>query len=137
MKTLAGRDWTGNAGASEGHLKRLIEIAPTQLPQSYLDLLRETDGGEGPLPVDPWNFCLDPSKAVADLEQKGSQKAHFAKLFVIGGNGGGQAFALDLRLNGRMPVVMFDMCNFDLQESIIEVAESFDDFLPLIGVEAE
>ncbi|MEO1730911.1 MAG: SMI1/KNR4 family protein [Pseudomonadota bacterium] len=132
---LADRDWTGAPGASGDDLRKLIEIAPKQLPQSYLDLLRESDGGEGPLPVDPWNLCLDHVKAVIDLELDGSQKQNFPSLFVIGGNGAGEAFALDLRFPDRMPVVMYDMFNSDLEESVVEVAESFDAFLPLIGVE--
>ena len=59
--------------------------------------------------------------------------AFFPKLFVIGGNGGGEAIALDLRTATPYPVVVFNTCNIDLAESVYPLAASFDALIPMIG----
>jgi hypothetical protein len=58
-------------------------------------------------------------------------------LFVIGGNGGGEAVALDLRGTEPYPLVAFDMSNVDLSESVRTIAPSFDEALKLIGRDEE
>nr|WP_309769333.1 hypothetical protein [Agrobacterium larrymoorei] len=45
---------------------------------------------------------------------------------MIGGNGGGEAMAFDLRENAPYPLVAFDMTNVDLEESLRPIAPSFD-----------
>jgi len=132
---LEGRDWHKVAGAPPATLAQLRTIAPVPLPESYLSLLAFSNGGEGPLPVQPLWFCLYPAEEVIEIERAGSFREFFPNLFVIGGNGGGEAIALDLRRGAPYPLVSFDMTNIDLAESIWPIALSFDAALELIGVE--
>src|SRR6266496_322090 len=122
---LAGREWLKYEGASEEAISRLSLVAPLPLPASYFSLLRYSNGGEGPLPVDPWNFCLDSAELAADTEQTGKLKEFFPSLFIIGTSGGGDAIALDASLPGPYPVVQFDMTNCDLAESVHRLAPDF------------
>lgn len=130
---FAGREWFKNDGASAEALDRLAAVAPFQLPQSYFAVLRYSNGGEGPLPVDPWTFCLDPAEFATETEQSGTFREFFPGLFVIGSNGAGEAFALDARSPESLCVVRFDMTNCDLAESVIRMAPDFDSFLKLVG----
>jgi hypothetical protein len=53
---------------------------------------------------------------------------------VIGGSGGGEEIALDVRGAEPWPVVYFDTTNIDLQESVQPLARDFDLFIAMIGV---
>ena len=133
---LAGREWFKNEGASEDVIGHLSAVAPLPLPASYLALLRYSNGGEGPIPVEPWNFCLDTAEIAADT-QEGAMKEFFPALFVIGTSGGGEAIALDASSPAPQPVVQFDMTNCNLAESIRSLAPDFDAFLDMIGRSAD
>lgn len=133
---LTGREWHKFDGASEAAINRLTSVAPLPLPESYLALLRFSNGGEGPLPVQPWNFCLDTAEFAATAEQDGAQKEFFPGLFVIGSNGGGEAIALNAAADPHS-VVMYDMTNCDLDESVVTLAPDFDTFLGMVGCSAD
>ena len=130
---LAGREWFKKPGANEGAIERLKAVAPSPLPSSYLALLRYSNGGEGPLPVDPWNFCLDPAEVAIETEQAGTVREFFPDLFVIGTSGGGEAIALDMRGPESQEVVQFDMTNSELAESVRTLAPDFEAFLNIVG----
>jgi len=87
------------------------------------------------LPVQPLWFCLYPAAEIAQIERDGTFKEFFPSLFVVGGNGGGEAVAIDLREPTTAPVVSFDMTNIDLKESVRHIANDFEAFVDLIGKE--
>ncbi|CAN5685897.1 hypothetical protein BH11PSE6_BH11PSE6_27770 [soil metagenome] len=130
---LEGREWRKVQGASPEAIALLKSVAPVDLPESYFSLLSFSNGGEGPLAVQPLWFQLYSAEDAAQIEREGSFRKFFEKLFVIGGNGGGEAVAFDLRENEPYPVVAFDMTNIDLSESVRPIASSFDAALELIG----
>jgi hypothetical protein len=130
---LEGREWHKVEGASSAAIEQLKVVAPVALPESYLSLLSISNGGEGPLPVQPLWLCLYSAEEVVQIEQAGTFREFFSKLFVIGGNGGGEAVALDLRGTEPYPLVAFDMANINLSESVQTIAPSFDAALELIG----
>ena len=118
-------------GASAQATDALRAAAPRELPESYLALLSFTDGGEGPLPVNPFNLCLDPAREViASLTNGQSQ---FDGFLVFGGNGGGEYLAFDTRQEAPWPVVTIDMVAGPTGAEV--VAADFDTFIDLIGVE--
>ena len=94
-------------------------VARIPLPASYLTLLRSSNGGKGPLPIEPWKFCLD-SAELAYLRECGGKlfKQFFPNFFVFGTNGGNDAIALDGNVPASYPVVRFDMANCNLIESV-------------------
>ena len=53
---LETRDWFSKPPASEDELAEIRQALPSTLPPVYFDLLAETNGGEGPLPVNPTTF---------------------------------------------------------------------------------
>jgi hypothetical protein len=130
---LESREWHKVEGASSEAVALLKSVAPVDLPESYYSLLSFSNGGEGPLAVQPLWFCLHPAEEVVQIERNGTFRGFNAKLFVIGGNGGGEAVAFDLRESEPYPIVAFDIANISLAESVRPIAPSFDAALELIG----
>ena len=131
---LEGRDWYTVPGAPAEVIEALRAAAPGELPRSYLQLLSVTNGGEGPLPVNPFNLCLDPAEEVtARLGNGDYGEPDFNGFLIFGGNGGGEYLALDMRHGAPWPVVTIDMVAGP--ESADVVATNFDTFIDLIGVE--
>lgn len=131
---LEGRDWYRMEGASAQVLEALRQAAPDELPESYLQFLRLSDGGEGPLPVNPFNLCLDPaSEVLARLADRSYGQAEFDGFLIFGGNGGGEYLAFDMRQGVPWPVVTIDMVAGRASASL--VAPDFDRFTDLIGLE--
>lgn len=131
---LKGRDWIAVAGATPDEIAALRSVAPIPLPEAYVSLLAFSNGGEGPLPDQPCYFCLYPALEVAQIEREGAFHEFFPGLFVIGGNGGGEAVAIDTAEVGYR-IVHFDMVNIDLGESVEPLAANFDAFVELIGLD--
>jgi SMI1/KNR4 family protein SUKH-1 len=128
--------WFRQGPASDLALEKLKLAVVDPLPQEYLDLLSYSNGGEGPLPVQPYNLCLDSAEVTAESWQTGAYKEFFPGFLVFGSNGGGEYIAFDQRQGSPWPVVALDMTNIDLSETVMPIAESFASFVGLIGVEA-
>lgn len=129
---LQNREWRKVEGASADALAALKSLAPVDLPKGYYSLLTFTNGGEGPLVVQPLWFQLYSAEEAVQIERDGTFREFFKGFFVIGGNGGGEAVAFDLRGNAPYPLVAFDTTNIDLEESVRLIAPSFDAALDLI-----
>ncbi len=129
---LHGRQWQKVVGAAPHAIDALKSIAPVDLPESYYSLLAFSNGGEGPLAVQPLWFCLYPAEEAAETERDGTFREFFEGLFVIGSSGGGEALAFDLRGSEPYPVVAFDMANTNLSESLTPVAPTFEAVLELM-----
>ena len=131
---LEGRNWYRVEGASAQVLDVLRAAAPDELPESYVQLLSASNGGEGPLPVDPFNLCLDPAQEVTARFTNGNYGRRDLDGFLIfGGNGGGEYLAFDMRRGPPWPIVAIDMIAGPA--SVEVVAPEFDAFLELIGRE--
>ena len=118
-------------GASAQAIDALRAAAPTELPASYLHLLSVSNGGEGPLPVNPFNLCLDAAEEVSARLATGQGKVD--GLMIFGSNGGGEYLAFDTRQGAPWPVVTIDMVAGPASAEL--VAADFDAFIDLIGVE--
>ena len=136
MLLLSNRTWFKVPGASAESLSRLRAVATVELPEEYFDLLLFSNGGEGPLPVAPYNFCLDSAEYAAEHNANSRDAESFPEFFIIGGNGAGEYIALDLRGPKPLPVVAIDMTNIDLSESVVLIATDFPSFLAIVGVES-
>lgn len=111
---------------------KLTSAAPFPLPESYINLLANSDGGEGPLCVQPDWLILYSAEEVTEIETSETFNGFFPGYFVIGGNGGGEAIALTQDKDGNEKVVFFDMANIDLEENVEELAPSFEELISLI-----
>ena len=127
------REWHGAAGATEASLARLVAASPVELPSEYLRFLAYSNGGEGPLGVQPCYFQIDPADEAALALEDRRHEDFFPGFVIIGSNGGGEYVAIDVRGSLPWPVVALDMTNADLDESVLIIASSFAAFLDHVG----
>lgn len=127
--------WHKDQGATPAALSQLQAVC--DLPSEYVDLLASSNGGECALSVQPYNFVLDSAEEATKNYQEKVFAEDFPGFFVFGGNGGGELFALDMRGSKPWPVVMFDMTNIDLEESVRKIADDFATFITYLGVEPD
>lgn len=133
---LEGRDWHTKCGAPPEELAQLRESAPESLPSQYLDLLAFSNGGEGPLAVNPFYLQLDPATVVADtIRSENHGQDDLEGFLIIGSNGGGEYVAFDTRGGTPWPIVAIDMVAGG--DSAMVIAPDFDAFYDRIGLEAE
>lgn len=125
-----------NRRASLEAIEHLREQIPSQIPCGYLDLRAATDGGETALPVAPYNCYLD---NVATVLAGGTEawRQHWLEegFFIIGGDGGGELLAFDLRAPVKPPIVATDMVVG--AESAMAVAQTLDAFVAMLGHEPQ
>lgn len=127
------RDWRAVPGATEASLARLAAASPITLPNEYLRFLAYSDGGEGPLAVQPYYFQIDPAEEAALALEDRRHAEFFPGFIIIGSNGGGEYVALDVRGSSPWPVIMIDMVAGP--ESAQVIAPHFEAFMDLVGVE--
>lgn len=125
--------WHGNAGAGNTDLDRLRRAAGVALPAEYLEFLAFSDGGEGPLGIEPGYVVIDSAGDAASQKEKKTFEEFFPGFFMFGGNGAGELLAFDVRGSMPWPVVMIDMTNIDLKESVVKIADDFSGLLQHIG----
>ncbi|WP_121629809.1 SMI1/KNR4 family protein [Tropicibacter alexandrii] len=129
---LEDKDWQIEAGATESEIAGLIAASAHPLPADYLSYLNFSNGGEGPLSIDPQWLVLDNTALVAHFLREGTFAEFFPGLVVIGSNGAGEAIAFDFRQGVAKGVVCFDMTNIDSTESIRHLAASFTELMSLV-----
>lgn len=133
---LEGRAWFRVDGATPEDLAALRMVAPGTLPARFLDLLAFSNGGEGPLSVNPHNFCLDSAMTIAEMiDSENHGQADLHGFLIFGGNGGGEYLAFDTRHGAPWPIVAIDMVAGGDSAEII--APDFDAFYERIGIETE
>ena len=131
---LDGRDWRRKTGAPADILQQLKKAAPAALPASYVDLLSFSDGGEGPLPLNPLWLQLDSAQAVIEgICTRNHGRVDLEGFLIFGSNGGGEYLAFDLGRGYPWPIVTMHMIAGP--ESAQVVAPDFDSIVELIGVE--
>lgn len=121
-------NWLVAEGASSVVLRELsLKVGP--LPNSYLELLVQGNGGEVGLKVSPFNFYLDTAESALDYWKSGTYTTD--GVFVFGGDGGGSLLAFDMNTVGKWPVVCFDP--IDPEGSMEVVAPDFESLLTLLA----
>jgi len=129
------REWQANAPASEAEIKLLESRARAKLPAEYIELLRFSNGGEGPLALPPLWFQL---YAVDDCIELCHTNRHaleqFPSFMFFGSNGGLESIAFDLRTGPPWPIVTIDQIAG--QESAREIAPNMAAFIEAIGLES-
>ena len=132
---LEGRDWFAKPPASADELGEIRRIFPASVPNSYFDLLAHSNGGEGPLPVNPFNFCLDPIVTALDaFRSRNYDRPDLDGFLVIGGDGSRELIAFDMRSGQPGAIVTIDIV--EGPDSAEPVAIDFEQFIQLIGQSA-
>ena len=97
---MKDKNWSTKAGAAAADIAELIAMSGNALPEDYLRFLRFSNGGEGPLSIQPFWLVLDSAAFVTSTLLDGTLSEFFPGLVVIGSNGAGEAIAFDFR-SGR------------------------------------
>ncbi|CUH62517.1 SMI1 / KNR4 family protein [Thalassovita autumnalis] len=126
------KNWQTSPAAPAPALRKVASVSPFPLPESYLEFLSNSNGGEGALGVSPDWLILFPAEEVAEIEENATFHEFFKGYFVIGGSGGGDAIALTANTEGQVNVVAFDMTNIDLKESVVLLAPTFDALIEML-----
>ena len=129
--TEPSRDWTPNPPADEEKIKELRATVSFELPADYLDLLRYCDGGFGDLNAAPLFFIMNSIAESVEHNHYFHSRGFFTDFWFIGGNGGLETIAFDLRPGPPYPIVMID-CNADGTD--VRISNSMSEFILLIGV---
>jgi hypothetical protein len=122
--------------AAAGAVAALSAASGIKLPEEYLALLRLSNGGDGPLSVEPGWFQLWPVDEVLALNRSYRVHEYLPGLFGFGSNGGGELLALDTRRGPPWPVVMVPFIGME-EDTVVEIAEDFAEFLRTTGGDAE
>ena len=128
--------WTHHEPAADpGAVAALSAAAEIELPAEYLALLRLSNGGGGPLGVEPGWFQLWPVEEILASNRDYEVHESLPGLFGFGSNGGGELLAFDTRRGPPWPVVMVPFISME-EDTIIDVAKNFAEFLRATGREA-
>ena len=129
------RNWQAKGPASEAEIALLVSRARADLPQEYLELLRFSNGGEGPVALPPLWFQLYAAKDCIELAHANQWVLEqFPTFMFFGSNGGLESIAFDLRVGPPWPIVMIDQIAGP--ESAEEIAPHMAAFIEAIGIEA-
>ena len=130
------REWDANPPASEAEIALLESKARAELPAEYLELLRFSNGGEGPLALPPLWFQLYPVNDCINLCHSNQHVLEqFPTFMFFGSNGGLESIAFDIRVGPPWRIVTVDQVAG--AESATAIAPSMAAFIQAIGLEAE
>jgi len=127
------REWRAEAPASEADIALLESKANRELPREYLDLLRFSNGGEGPLALPPLWFQLYAVNDCIALCLNQLILERFPTFMFFGSNGGLESIAFDFREGPPWRIVMVDQIAGT--ESAEEIAPNIGAFIEAIGTE--
>ena len=133
--TRPGRIWQAQPPAGEAAIDKLRQAVPVPLPEEYIDLLRVSNGGEGPIDLPPLYFQLYDAEYAGVLNRDSAQRDSYPGFFVFGSNGGLESMAFDQREQAPWPIVLFDPIAGT--ESAEIIATNMADFIRAIGIDRQ
>jgi cell wall assembly regulator SMI1 len=126
LKNLLQRFQT-NRPARCDEIETFEREAAITLPPDYHEFLRFTDGGEGFIGPNSYAM-LWKANELLQFNSDYQVKDYAPGLLLFGSNGGGEAFAFDLRAQVEQSVVSIPFVGMDLSEAL-PLAKTFDGFL--------
>jgi hypothetical protein len=120
--------------AKSGAIERLRMWTPFALPADYFELLRVTDGGEGPLAIDPGWFQLWRTEEIPEHYRGYATAEYFPEYLGFGSSGGGVMLAFKEGAGAK--VFGIDFCNSDPND-IWVIADDFQTFVSSMGDKAQ
>jgi len=117
--------------ASAGEIETFEGETEVTLPPEYCEFLRFTNGGEGF--IGPNSYAM--LWKIGELLQfnREYQVHEYAPgLLLFGSSGGGEAFAFDLRVEGKKSIVSVPFIGMNLSDAL-PLAQTFDEFLEYLA----
>ncbi len=118
-------DFSLNQGASDRALACLETLTPTELPNNYVDFLREANGGEGFIGKE--YLILWRIEELELFNREYEVERYAPGIFLFGSNGSGEAFGFDTR-SVPYKVVQVPFIGMDIKYAT-PVANGFIDLL--------
>lgn len=115
-------------GASETSLRDLVEKSWVALPEWYLDLLRLSNGAEGP--VGSSYLGLWPAEEVIINNEECCAREFFPGMLLFGSDMGGIAYAFDGR-EGTSSIAEIPFIS-SFPEDVVSRGDTLDDFLQFL-----
>jgi SMI1/KNR4 family protein SUKH-1 len=116
----------GNVPASEQAISSFRSISKRELPDEYLRFIQKMNGGEGFVGRSGY-LILWPIEELLRMNEAYLVEEYAPGLFIFGSDGGGEAFAFDLR-DDRKSVVSVPFVGMDLSLANC-IGQSFGEFL--------
>jgi len=113
--------FNGNNGITNEALLKL-EL-PSSLPQDYLELLQQHNGGEGF--INNEYLILYKADELKQMNSGYEVEKYTPGIFLIGSNGGGEAVAFDLRDKQTKVILIPFMFEYD---AIVELGNNMSEF---------
>jgi len=144
-------DWLRCPPAKEEAIEALVRKTGLSFPEEYLALLRYSNGGGGPLGVEPRWFELDSVEELVEQNEwmhakrqrqvyvpnEGYQPQEYEYLpgnyFVFGGSGGGELLVFNTQEEQPWKVYHIDMIGFSSEEDAWLSAPDFRAFIEAMG----
>jgi hypothetical protein len=127
-----GADWRREPSASAEASAQLRARCPVRLPPPYYEFLECSNGGGGPLPVQPLWFELWKAKEVLPHNEGYRREEFYPDLFLIGSSGGGCLIAFALAGDSPNSVVSMDWYD-SRRECVYHLGHDFLEFVKLLG----
>lgn len=131
-------DWTRQRPADEAAVQKLVKDSGLDLPDTYLTLLRYSNGGGGPLCLEgefkfkPRWFELWQVEEVIDLNMGSGVKEWLPDFFGFGSNGGGEMFAFNTGTQQPWRIYAIPFTSMEECDAWL-VAESIEAFIRGMG----
>lgn len=114
-------------------LEKLLPQLPLDLPNSYLEFIKNHNGANGDLPIQPFWCVLWQIDELIENNQDYEIQETLPNYFGIGGNGGGEFIAINLQ-NKRIYAIPFIVMS---EEDSLLITESFEEFEKILGFKEE
>jgi hypothetical protein len=124
--------WDLGSRCREEEIQKFLASAPIDLPGEYLAHLRESDGGGGDIPVQPWLVYFWKVNEILANNEGYKVALNVPGFFAFGTSGGGEMFAFDARQTRPWPIVIIPFIPMDANEAIC-LAPDFASFQKIFG----
>jgi len=122
--------FNGNAPVNVADRERFEGEAGFRLPDEYAAFLHRSNGGEGFIGQNAY-VILWRLDELTEMNKAYQVNEYAPGLFIFGSDGGGEAYAFDIRTSA-MPIVSVPFVGMDLSLAIV-VALTFDGFLEALS----
>jgi hypothetical protein len=130
--TSNAKDFEPNAPASRQALASLRAGLSKPLPERYMVFLGRANGGEGFIGeryVRLWR-----AEELIEVNRGYNVAEFFPNLFLIGTDGGGEAYAFDVSVNDP---TIFEVPFIGMPSDARAIADSFDSFVAALNIQTE
>jgi len=125
-------EWTRQSPADDLTLRALADSCDFPLPVEYLSFLRCSNGGEGPMCLEPWWFQIWPAEEVLQFNRGYCVDKFLPGYFGIGSSGGGEMFVIRKPAGSPCPIHMVPFCPM-AECDVVEICYDMEMFAMALG----